>query len=425
MSYIPKKPFEDYKWLFATKAPTESLGDPAILLGLINRLLPIANKNIRYSSEEFASIMRQMAIDVPTTINLAERVGERNLMRNSAQYWKIFGLIPNDSRGVINITPFAEKIISGEINQVEFASAIIVSLKLPNNASYRKDYHKWRDNELLIHPFKLILKVVRHLFKQQSNEAWLTNEELYSIIIPMAGDKQKPEFIAQYVLEFRQNPEVTKNWYNAVPRANDKRFSGEFLRFLANFGFLEKEEYSNANLKNSNDYTKYYYISQIDEQIKDLVDGTWSENREEIIAMVRNLDINTAVVQAYANRTSSRPNQQAFRRELLATTPICPITDTDLPVVLQAAHIKPYAQGGEDKISNGLMLRADIHLLFDAGALNLKLDPFKKGYCNIILANNDQIRKNYQDLKESIKLPEHIDIENIRWRTDNPLTGIG
>ena len=39
--YVPKIPFEGYKWFFATKAPTESLGDPAVLLGLVNRMAKI------------------------------------------------------------------------------------------------------------------------------------------------------------------------------------------------------------------------------------------------------------------------------------------------------------------------------------------------------------------------------------------------
>jgi putative restriction endonuclease len=34
---------------------------------------------------------------------------------------------------------------------------------------------------------------------------------------------------------------------------------------------------------------------------------------------------------------------------------------------LDAAHIRPYAEGGEHSVSNGLLLRRDIHCLFDLG----------------------------------------------------------
>jgi putative restriction endonuclease len=35
--------------------------------------------------------------------------------------------------------------------------------------------------------------------------------------------------------------------------------------------------------------------------------------------------------------------------------------------VLEAAHIKPYANGGEHDVANGLSLRSDLHRLFDRG----------------------------------------------------------
>ncbi len=31
------------------------------------------------------------------------------------------------------------------------------------------------------------------------------------------------------------------------------------------------------------------------------------------------------------------------------------------------AHIRPYAKGGEHEVSNGLLLRSDVHRLFDTG----------------------------------------------------------
>jgi len=34
---------------------------------------------------------------------------------------------------------------------------------------------------------------------------------------------------------------------------------------------------------------------------------------------------------------------------------------------LEAAHIRPYSEGGDHEASNGLLLRRDIHSLFDAG----------------------------------------------------------
>jgi putative restriction endonuclease len=41
---------------------------------------------------------------------------------------------------------------------------------------------------------------------------------------------------------------------------------------------------------------------------------------------------------------------------------------------LDAAHIRPYAEGGEHAVSNGLLLRRDIHCLFDLGYVTVTPD---------------------------------------------------
>lgn len=433
MSYSPEKPFESYKWFFATKEPTESIADPTLLLGMIDKLASLENGITKYNSEAYAEAMKEMSKFVSTPVDIENRVGERNLIRNSGQYWKVFGLtprhVPHRDRGIIKLTPFAKAIVEGNISQVDFASATIVSFKLPNPVTYtlEKDYHAWIENGLIIHPFKLILSVIRCLYHFDSLSSWLTNEELFSIIIPMAGDKQKAEFIAKYIIEFRVNPKVIDGWYDAVPQDNDKRFSGEFLRFLANFGFLSVDDsfYEEKNrAKGILSTFKFHYISELDEQISNLIEGNWSENEGEIMTMIRRLDINSTVVQSSTSRSNNRPNQARFRKEILASRPKCLLTNYDLPIVLEAAHIKPHAYGGDDEISNGFMLRADIHLLFDDGALRLELSSDREGYFNIKLSDKVLIEEYRELTKKTVKIPENVDIENIKWRYNNRFLGV-
>ncbi|EDK08918.1 HNH endonuclease [Haemophilus influenzae] len=425
-NYTPKKPFDCYKWYFATKAPTEALGDPAVLLGLISRIAPLANKgNISYSSNDFKLVMENMHKDTVTTINLSERVGDRNLMRNSAQYWKLFGLIPQNSRGEIKITPFAQDIVNGKISQIDFAATMIVSLTLPNKVSYsNEEILSWRDNNLSIHPFKLILQILRELFLVSAFDAWITNEELYSIVIPMAGDHKKPKEIIKFILQYRNDKSIIDGWYNAVPRSNDKRFSSEFLRFLANFGFIEKEfELISSSTRNT---TKFKYIPELDEQISVLINGSWTTERSDILQSVRQLDIENLVRQSANTRASARPKQQQFRKSLIENLERCVITGNMLTRVLQAAHIKPYAYGGSDDISNGLLLRADIHIMFDAGLINLRPDPFYKNRCFIELSDDDLVRRSYPSFVNeiTIQLPKFTNMENIEWRYENRLLGV-
>lgn len=49
----------------------------------------------------------------------------------------------------------------------------------------------------------------------------------------------------------------------------------------------------------------------------------------------------------------------------------CAITGERVLPVLEAAHIKPYAEGGEHRVDNGLLLRRDLHALFDRGYLTV------------------------------------------------------
>lgn len=65
-----------------------------------------------------------------------------------------------------------------------------------------------------------------------------------------------------------------------------------------------------------------------------------------------------------------RRGQPAFRQKLLTIyNGKCAITGCNMEVVLEAAHILPYRGPQTNHPSNGLLLRADIHVLFDLGQI--------------------------------------------------------
>lgn len=70
----------------------------------------------------------------------------------------------------------------------------------------------------------------------------------------------------------------------------------------------------------------------------------------------------------------ARPEQSKFR-ELLRRVQgdACAVTATNVPDVLEAAHIIPFSEGRScrDFLSNGLLLRSDIHRLFDQCRLSI------------------------------------------------------
>ena len=95
--FVPEKPFSDFKWKWACLQCTEGLNDPVILLGVLFRMrkLELLNKGIKYSSDEFARELIELSKDTEESVgvDLARRTGERNLIRNSGQYWRALNLI--------------------------------------------------------------------------------------------------------------------------------------------------------------------------------------------------------------------------------------------------------------------------------------------------------------------------------------------
>jgi len=73
--------------------------------------------------------------------------------------------------------------------------------------------------------------------------------------------------------------------------------------------------------------------------------------------------------------TRGRLGQGAFR--VLVTEAYdrrCAVTGEKTLPVLEAAHIKPYASDGPHRVSNGILLRSDLHKLFDLGYVTVTLD---------------------------------------------------
>jgi len=69
-----------------------------------------------------------------------------------------------------------------------------------------------------------------------------------------------------------------------------------------------------------------------------------------------------------------RLGQRSFQAVVLdAYRRRCAISGTHITPVLQAAHIRPVTAGGEHRLDNGLLLRSDVHTLFDRGYVGV--DP--------------------------------------------------
>ena len=70
--------------------------------------------------------------------------------------------------------------------------------------------------------------------------------------------------------------------------------------------------------------------------------------------------------------------QGSFRFAVEQAYQQCAVTKEHSIPALEAAHIKPYSLGGFHEVNNGLLLRADIHKLFDKGYVTITPDYYFK-----------------------------------------------
>ena len=99
----------------------------------------------------------------------------------------------------------------------------------------------------------------------------------------------------------------------------------------------------------------------------------------------------------------------------------CAISGERTYPVLEAAHIVPVSRGGHHAAENGLLLRSDIHKLFDRGYVTIR--PNGEFVVSPSLRDDWQNGRIYYDLdRRSIRLPSiealRPDPKALEWHND-------
>lgn len=122
-----------------------------------------------------------------------------------------------------------------------------------------------------------------------------------------------------------------------------------------------------------------------------------------------------------------RLGQASFRIAVLqAYERACAVTTEHSLPTLDAAHIRPYADGGEHLVSNGLLLRSDIHRLFDKGYVTVT--PDLRFEVSRRLKDDFNNGKSYYSLQGSaIHIPsgtaDRPDLAMLSWHNSNRFLG--
>ncbi|MCQ2309829.1 MAG: HNH endonuclease [Bacteroidales bacterium] len=406
--FIPKKPFQNFKWKWASLQCTEGLNDPVVLLGVLFRMRKLEKLGLKYSSPEFANELIGLHNDIQNKgigVDLSSRTGERNLIRNSGQYWRAVGLIDKDSSGIIHLSDFGRKVADRTVSQSEFAAITIQTLKLPNeNIQNKAECDEWKQHGLEIYPLRLLLEISSDLFNK-GLEA-LSVDELVHLVIPLSGCNAKLNDYINFISWYRSNEINIKYWPDCIPNANDLRIAREFLLFLSNYGYLNK------GIGETRMKERYSYNNDLDDEITEILSTQKGVTLLSAIDNIQSTDVISEMERIRVQKSMSRPNQAKFRKTILKHFERCIITNVSMPEVLEAAHIIPFKYNGEDTVANGFCMRMDIHQLFDAGHLRISAD----GKVEL----SGRARMEYgATIPPKIIIPDFTNRDFVKWRWDN------
>lgn len=122
------------------------------------------------------------------------------------------------------------------------------------------------------------------------------------------------------------------------------------------------------NLDNFNHQHQYQDEGYSQEKIKNIDGSSNQENPASKFDLDKIRDERKKLYRLIAERRG----QPKFREDLKkAYSNRCAITNCDIQELLEAAHIVPYRGNYTNDIRNGILLRADIHTLFDIGLIGI------------------------------------------------------
>lgn len=131
----------------------------------------------------------------------------------------------------------------------------------------------------------------------------------------------------------------------------------------------------------------------------------------------------------YGEPTLFRPRlgQGAFR--LMVTDAYdrhCAVTGEKTLPVLQAAHIRPVCDGGTHRVDNGLLLRSDVHTLFDRGFVTVT-PGYKFRVSDRLRAQWSNGRVYYDLHDRDVSVPKQVSLRpsllELEWHADTVFKG--
>ncbi|MFP3592975.1 HNH endonuclease [Chryseobacterium sp. SIMBA_038] len=164
------------------------------------------------------------------------------------------------------------------------------------------------------------------------------------------------------------------------------------------------------------DYKTLDLFDNIKENLRSDNSRTFLDENENIQDMYNYFPDSNDEREDVLREIKARRGQEEFRKKLLDLYQNkCAITDCKVIEILEAAHISPYRGVKDNHQSNGLLLRADIHTLFDLNLIAINPKSFEVELSSNLLTSEYFIFNNKKLTKETISL---ISVEALhqKWK---------
>jgi len=337
------------------------------------------------------------------------RAKSNSIYRNSSKIMEMFGYLLSEPFNYKNLLTNKDAFKLGMDQSPSTWSQLskyITHFKLVDN---------WRKNtEIILNEKGLELK---NLIKKN-----YSNEKLKSWNIRKDGDV--PEIVKNYYCEilrtqliddftptlktyfctinmlinnelFKQNEntstsqverEKIEKYFDLTPGTRNLKWVGHFGRGLVGFGLAELS---------SNKYN-FIITKKCETLVKDIIKN-WDENYPEFFLEIYNFsefdsydpynyeekENSKNKLERYLRPILLRRGQKNFREGLLKLYENkCAITSEQTIQVLEACHIEPYSKKGENNLENGILLRSDLHTLFDLKLITINPSSHTVEICN-------------------------------------------
>jgi putative restriction endonuclease len=104
----------------------------------------------------------------------------------------------------------------------------------------------------------------------------------------------------------------------------------------------------------------------------------------------------------------------------------CALTNERTLPALDAAHIKPYSAEGAHRVDNGLLMRRDLHALFDRGYVtvtpNMQIEVSRR-IREEFENGRDYYRLHGLPVRPPSKIVHNPSVEHLKWHNENVYLG--